>query len=48
MSWAGEPGLPGPTSHTFFETNGGWSEKYVELENLCLKIYTFLQKLEGR
>ena len=39
----GEPGMPGPTSSTFFETNGGWSEKYVELNNLCLKIQIFLQ-----
>lgn len=39
----GDSGMPGPTSRTFFETTGGWSEKYVELDNLCLKIQTFLQ-----
>lgn len=39
----GELGMPGPTSSTFFETNGGWSEKYVELNTLCFKIQTFLQ-----
>jgi len=26
----GDSGMPGPTSRTFFETTGGWSEKYVE------------------
>ncbi len=35
--------MSGPTSRTFFETNGGWSEKYAELDDLCLKIQTFLQ-----
>lgn len=39
----GERGMSGPTSRTFFETNGGWSEKYAELDDLCLKIQTFLQ-----
>lgn len=40
----GEKGMPGPSSHTFFETNeGGWSEKYVELQRLCIPILNFLQ-----
>ena len=43
MGVKGEPGPSGPTSSTFFETNGGWSEKYVELDNLCLRVLAFLQ-----
>lgn len=40
----GEKGMPGPSSHTFFETNeGGWSEKYVELQRLCTPIQNFLK-----
>lgn len=45
MSSIGKTGISGPTSHTFFEVNEeGWSEKYVELDNLCLPILKFLKQ----
>lgn len=42
----GEKGMSGPSSHTFFETNkGGWSEKYAELQRLCVPILDFCTRL---
>lgn len=41
----GEKGVAGATSHTFFEINkGGWTEKHIELQNLCFRIQKFLKE----
>lgn len=41
----GEHGIKGPSSHMLFEINeDGWSEKYAELERLCLPVLDFLQR----
>ena len=40
----GKTGMSGPASYTHFEIRGGWSEKYVELDDLCLKVLNYLQK----
>lgn len=39
----GKQGMSGPTSLMEFELkDGNWTEKYVELENLCLAIVNFI------
>jgi len=43
MSWIGEQGMSGPTSMTDFEIrDGSWTDKHVELENLCISVLNFL------
>lgn len=45
MSWREEPGIPGPSGITDFETGEtGWSKKHVQLQNLCFSIIKFMQE----